>query len=314
MDTEPSPHTLWQLRHGQSDGNTRQFEFGGGHPDDLPRRGAIKLTPKGERQTEAAGLAACNYGITIGRIVTSNMLRAMVSAERFIAGYAGADDAMPYEVIDGLQEVSHGRLERQEPPIPQANALKLHRGNVAFMHDLLLGSGFDSHIARYAGWIVPTGFGDGETYLAAGIRAYTAFDQHITTDGTLVVGHHGAFRQARVLASHFNKAEREDLAAHYAKAFAETPDLGTLTYAIQRYPSAKREIGAVLTRLRAADMPTMQETVDFKPVGNGQLIEIHVGDDGTWRMQRHVTPQLPEEGPLTNSNVTAQVAQFSTHF
>ena len=129
---------IWLLRHGDA-------EDGGGKPD-----ADRELTPKGERQSRAAGRALKAIGVKLDLCLTSPKLRARQTAELACAELgvpvelderlAGADFD-PLELAAGRGEVM---LVGHEPDFSRAIAIvtgsrvKMKKGGLAALDDHLL--------------------------------------------------------------------------------------------------------------------------------------------------------------------------------
>ena len=326
MSAETVSYTQWHLRHGSSTGNEGE-DFQGGGPDDLPGRGPVVLTATGERQAVGAGAAGGKIGLRVEHVVTSEMARARRTGRLFVAAYTSHLAApVEYSPLPNFQEITHGVLERT-PGISREAAADHAAMSREAMTEAFTEAGITPS-PEHIGWVSPNGAGDGESYLEAGIRAYTAIDGHSPAPNTLFVGHNGAMRQARGLGIALNRAQRAELAGVAGDFFDSQLEIRSLARDIVEqngHLPTKEELvnifrlgvqaaGRVVDFLAAHEVPQIDRMIGKRRrIGNGQIIQIGVQSDGRWELQWRLNPILPDDPdtPITKENVKVDALPFT---
>jgi broad specificity phosphatase PhoE len=319
VDTEA--YIQWHLRHGESDGNIGPG-FGGGHPDDT-EAGPIELTALGKSQADASGLAAAKLGLRIGDIFTSQLVRATTTADRFISAYA-SPEVSQYEQLAALHEVHHGSAERGMPRASREMIGERYKKNVQILGKLLTES-IGEDCGKYAGWVTPTGLGDGESYLEAALRISGAIDEQGRSSNALFVGHNGGLRQARVLSSYLSREERNELAEQFSATAGvrqEMREAITSAYTMGKELTDKdlsnifglgtAAVSETAKILHAAKLALVEEVIGKqRRIGNGQFVEVKIEASGKWTILRRLIPVFSKEAKALNSqNVHIDILPF----
>ncbi len=294
----------YHIRHGKSIHNGKGI-FYGGSPDGK-ENGQVSLVEIGERQGRAAGWLLRNLGVEILEIHHSPLARTTQTAELAATAYGLSEKT----VLPNFHEINHGKLQFARLLTGAANA---QRAQTVSIFSKALGNfkGMDSElVAKYAGWVVPNGWGDGESYLDASRRAEDAVSSLRDRSNIALVGHHGLLRQMRALTGAVNLVGRQELAGEHA-ATSEASEMAKENVAaacIEKGKGPKPEVlEALFMPLAEASVPLVKllgklsipaigdVVQDGRSLGNGTIARVGISEDGVIVRDQLWTPKVLDE-------------------
>ncbi|HSX07192.1 MAG TPA: histidine phosphatase family protein [Candidatus Saccharimonadia bacterium] len=320
--------TQYHERHGRTYQNTGDRFEGGGQdykPDEHDEPVALVQRPElddvGERQAEASSYMAQGLQLPIRRVYHSPQNRAKQTATIFVDHHP---DLSEIAELPGIHEIDHGSLQRDRKRVSKGeanvyraksdDAMKLALGRCG------LGGEVESIAIRYAEWFTLNGRGDGESYLAAGIRAYRAVDAIKDEDGALIVSHNGSGREMRAIATATTLEQRMELSALYDEHL-----LGVTAVTQQRVEAARvpgrelsiEELTELFMSLAHAAVPVAQKLLEwgvplrdgFRRVPNATIGSVGIRADGLWVRGELWQPRFPQNKrvPLRRDTVKADI-------
>jgi len=294
----------YYIRHGKSIHNGTGI-FYGGSPDGA-KNGRVYLIDDGRRQECTTGWLMRNLGVEVLEMYHSPLVRTTQTAELSAAAYGLSGKTL----LPNFHEINHGKLQFARLPTGTANA---QRAETVSIFSEALGSfkGMDNElVAKFAGWVVPNGWGDGESYFDASRRADDATRSLQNRSNIALVGHNGLMRQMRALFSVVNFAGREELAAEHA-AILEVSEITKENVAAAcvekgRGPNPEvlralfmpfAEASVSLVKLLGAlSVPAIGDVVqDGRTLGNGTIARVGIREDGILVRDQLWTPEVFNE-------------------
>lgn len=308
---------VYTERHGQTWQNAQNrlpgggIFFGGG-PDGVPGSPNATLTTLGERQGTASGIAARAAGLAIQHVVSSELERARQTKNLSVVAYDGT--VTDHGTRAGFNEISHGALEREGLTIAKSKHIaSISLG--ALEGALASNNHSPEHISAYAAWILPLGYGDGQTHLEVGHTFCEAIREQ-EQDGLLVVSHHGSARDGRALGgalTHDGHLEIAHELAALAPVYEEARSTVTQLHEngewsegalIETFSPIAEAAGPLIIRLGRLHVPPMDEVINPKCKSpNGAIVCLTIADDGRLEREARITPQFDPLVTPTTDNV-----------